>query len=483
MKALIAIAFALVLGACSAPRATSPYAPPNEADRNSLEAQDLTQKAAAIIDSDPQKAEALLRKALTADLFHGPAHNDLGVIYLKQNKLYAAANEFEWARKLMPGHPDPRMNLALTLERAGRIDEALATYDTALEVYPNHLPTLEALTRLQLRHGRTDERTPKMLREIALRGETEEWRAWRGGGWRRSRQVSSQELLPPRHHHTARQILPHACFGALRRQLRELGADPRHLPIGQGQVAYGLARLDRRMGGHAQDDRVRRRDDDGSGVAEDALVGGERLAARPPGRRARRGSAAGRRARPGSSTSCRRSSGQAGGIASPATMPRWISRLRTPRRPISSTIGSTLPISPASSMIVGQPASHAARRSEPSGPRLLTTSSQPNAFASDREPRRRRSPRTFGKLVRVADAECRSRPKSQCPTTSLMTSVGQPAGEAAAGAAGEDAVAGRAGRAGSAAASRSRRRSPPERSTSAPALQAQGLLVRIALRG
>ena len=165
------------------PCASSPYAPPNEADRNSLKAQDLTQKAAAIIDSDPQKAESLLRKALTADLFHGPAHNDLGVIYLKQSKLYEAANEFEWARKLMPGHPDPRMNLALTLERAGRIDEALATYDTALEVYPDHLPTLEALTRLQLRHGKTDERTPKMLREIALRGETEEWRAWRGGGW------------------------------------------------------------------------------------------------------------------------------------------------------------------------------------------------------------------------------------------------------------------------------------------------------------
>ena len=78
----------------------------------------------------------------------------------------------------MPGHPDPRMNLALTLERAGRIDEALDTYETALEVYPNHLPTVQALVRLQLRYDRADGRTTKMLKEIALRGETSQWRQW-----------------------------------------------------------------------------------------------------------------------------------------------------------------------------------------------------------------------------------------------------------------------------------------------------------------
>lgn len=38
--------------------------------------------------------------------------------------LHKAASEFEWARKLMPGYPDPRLNLAMTLEEAGRIDEA-----------------------------------------------------------------------------------------------------------------------------------------------------------------------------------------------------------------------------------------------------------------------------------------------------------------------------------------------------------------------
>jgi len=155
-----------------------PYTTPSSEARNPIKAQELTLKAADLMNSDPAKAEDLLKQALTADLYYGPAHNDLGVLELKKDRYYEAANEFEWARKLMPGHPDPRMNLALTLEKAGRIDEALATYGTALEVYPNHVPTMQALTRLQIRHNRTDDRTPGMLKEIALAGDTPQWRAW-----------------------------------------------------------------------------------------------------------------------------------------------------------------------------------------------------------------------------------------------------------------------------------------------------------------
>ena len=172
---LLLCALLLAFG-CALP-INGPYQTPQQGARNPLRAQELTQQAAGLFDDDPEKAERRLREALSADLYHGPAHNNLGVVYLTQNKLYEAANEFEWARKLMPGHPDPRMNLALTLERAGRIDEALATYDTALEVYPDHLPTIQALARLQLRRSRADDRTPGFLKEIALRSETN-WQRW-----------------------------------------------------------------------------------------------------------------------------------------------------------------------------------------------------------------------------------------------------------------------------------------------------------------
>jgi Flp pilus assembly protein TadD len=174
---MLAALLTVMLGGCGQ-RASSPYTTPSSADRNPLKAQELTSKAADLMETDPERAEKLLREALAADAWFGPGHNDLGVIHLRKNQLYEAANEFEWARKLMPGHPDPRMNLALTLEKAGRIDEALCTYGTALEVYPGHIPTMQALARLQVRHNRVDERTRNMLREIALSGETDEWRFW-----------------------------------------------------------------------------------------------------------------------------------------------------------------------------------------------------------------------------------------------------------------------------------------------------------------
>lgn len=70
------------------------------------------------------------------------------------------------------------MNLALALECAGKTDDAIATYRTALEVFPNHLPTTQALARLQVKTNKTDDTTKTMLEEIAMRGETQQWKDW-----------------------------------------------------------------------------------------------------------------------------------------------------------------------------------------------------------------------------------------------------------------------------------------------------------------
>jgi len=175
---IVILLLAFIQALCGCAARSGPYATPSAAARDPARAQKLTMEAAELMSSDPMKAEELLKEALTADAFFGPAHNNLGAALLKRDQLYEAANEFEWARKLMPGHPDPRMNLALTLERAGRIDEALATFNSALEVYPGHIPTMQALARLQLKHKRTDDRTLGMLKEIALSGETDQWRQW-----------------------------------------------------------------------------------------------------------------------------------------------------------------------------------------------------------------------------------------------------------------------------------------------------------------
>ena len=172
-----ALVIAGAMFGCAARRA-GPYTTANDSVRRPMEADRLNQAAVALIESEPARAEQLLRDALTADLYHGPAHNNLGTLYLAQGRLYEASEEFQFAKRCLPGHPDPRLNLALTLELAGRTDDALATYRTALDVYPEHMPTLQALTRLQLRAGRTDADTARNLSILALRGETPEWREW-----------------------------------------------------------------------------------------------------------------------------------------------------------------------------------------------------------------------------------------------------------------------------------------------------------------
>jgi tetratricopeptide (TPR) repeat protein len=92
----------------------------------------------------------------------------------------------------MPSSADPRMNLALVLEKAGRIDEAIQSYQAALEVQAEHLPTIQALSRAQVRYQKQDEETRDHLHIIALRGD-ETWRAWA-----RSELLRSDAAIPPR---------------------------------------------------------------------------------------------------------------------------------------------------------------------------------------------------------------------------------------------------------------------------------------------
>jgi Tfp pilus assembly protein PilF len=141
-------------------------------------AERLHQQAIAIMSNDPTGAERLFREAIDADIFHGPAHNNLGTLLLARGELYEAATNFEAARKLMPGHPDPRLNLALTYEKAARYDDAIEMYNAALEVSPGHTPTVEALTRLEVTTSRANAQTSSRLRTIALEGSTKEWREW-----------------------------------------------------------------------------------------------------------------------------------------------------------------------------------------------------------------------------------------------------------------------------------------------------------------
>jgi Flp pilus assembly protein TadD len=145
-----------------------------------------------LAERDYAKAEKLFREALQADMFFGPAHNNLGIAYYEQQKYYLAAWEFDYARKLMPNKPDPKHNLGMVMEAVGKLDEAAAHYEDALTLAPDDPDTIANLARTLARRdinhstGRTGDarragdrdRLRELLNEIILKDTRPEWITW-----------------------------------------------------------------------------------------------------------------------------------------------------------------------------------------------------------------------------------------------------------------------------------------------------------------
>ncbi len=142
--------------------------------------------AAAMIDAGQYDlAEPLLREVLAADDDYFAAHGELGRCLLRQNRLpeavqslrramaldpgadgvqsmlgatlfmqgdYAAANEaLELAVRLNPDVYQNHFNLGMTMEKLGRIDEAVKHYQHCLEISPNIGPAQQRLEVLRNR--------------------------------------------------------------------------------------------------------------------------------------------------------------------------------------------------------------------------------------------------------------------------------------------------------------------------------------------
>jgi Flp pilus assembly protein TadD len=123
-------------------------------------------------------AETELKAALAADVMHGPAHNNLGKVYYHDKKLYLAAWEFQYAAKLMPNVPEPRNNLGLVFESAGKLDDAIGSYDEARQMEPDNVQILGNLARARVRRGDNDESTRELLRQLVLRETRPDWANW-----------------------------------------------------------------------------------------------------------------------------------------------------------------------------------------------------------------------------------------------------------------------------------------------------------------
>jgi Tfp pilus assembly protein PilF len=123
-------------------------------------------------------AEKTLRGALVADVFYGPAHNDLGLVYFHQKRLYLAALEFQYAVKLMPNTTEPKNNLGMVFESIGRLEDAERCYDEALAIEPDNAQVTENLARVCIRMARKDDKTRKLLQNVVAKSDRPDWVAW-----------------------------------------------------------------------------------------------------------------------------------------------------------------------------------------------------------------------------------------------------------------------------------------------------------------
>ena len=164
---------ALLVSGC---RSGPPIAPPPQ---NTELARVQNEAAYGLIKSGKYDlAEDILRNALTADVLYGPARNNLGLVYMKQKKFYAAAWEFENAIKLMPHQPEVRNNLGLVLEEAGKLKEATEALTRAVEMEPDNPMFIGNLARVRIERKLLDQETRKLLKDLVFKDTRPEWISW-----------------------------------------------------------------------------------------------------------------------------------------------------------------------------------------------------------------------------------------------------------------------------------------------------------------
>ena len=118
------------------------------------------------------QAEASFRLALRDDPSSAEALYGLGSVYLKQEKIDAAREQFERATKLQGSYPDTLANvwnnLGLLATREKRTAEAIPYFEQALKLSPDHLIALENLGNAYRQQKNWDEARKFLERAVAV---------------------------------------------------------------------------------------------------------------------------------------------------------------------------------------------------------------------------------------------------------------------------------------------------------------------------
>lgn len=177
------VAMALIAGCESSPDRNNVRGEYRTTDaqplRNTNAAKDADQEGLTHLDAgEIEKAAKAFKRALSADVEYGPAHNNLGKVYYFQEDYYNAAWEFEYAIRLMPRHAAPRNNLGLVLERAGELDQAVDRYREAVGLDGDNVTFRANLARALIHRGDRTAEVRNLLEEILATDTRADWLIW-----------------------------------------------------------------------------------------------------------------------------------------------------------------------------------------------------------------------------------------------------------------------------------------------------------------
>ena len=162
-----------------AQRSSAPAASP---PRDRARAEELRAQAITHIQQrEWESAEQRLREALQADPFDGPSHANLGVVLWKRGKFFDAGWELRFACQLMPKAAQPRHNLGLLFEAAGRSELAEEQFRSALACDPGDVEIIGHLARIRVRQNKVDDETLALLHSVAADDDDSVWRTWAQG--------------------------------------------------------------------------------------------------------------------------------------------------------------------------------------------------------------------------------------------------------------------------------------------------------------
>jgi tetratricopeptide (TPR) repeat protein len=131
---------------------------------------------AMLVRSDPtgavrgrhEAAVAMLKRAVSLDPQEAPAYLQLGLVYLQKKRWSDAQSALRSYVALRPQDFTGQFNLALSLDYAAKLDEALQTYAAAERVQPTDPSVKNNIGRIHLKQGKLEEAVVQFRRALDL---------------------------------------------------------------------------------------------------------------------------------------------------------------------------------------------------------------------------------------------------------------------------------------------------------------------------